>query len=78
MNIRYWFADLISGGELSFQTKGWKRSCALAVERDVILGDALHKEYKAKKTLAQIAAMETPGANATVKRMAAKACEGMG
>ena len=89
--FRHWLADLISGGELAFQTKGWSRVNALYQhsegrlrnEKDV--SRKLRSELEILKydnrngwansamfsdRLSAIAAMETPGANATVRRMA--------
>lgn len=61
--VRYWLADLISGGELTFQTEGWKWVNARYLdEKDLAFNRGVQ--------LARIAALETICANATVRKMA--------
>lgn len=56
MKIRYWIADKLTGGALSeLEDRAWRWRC-----------EDEAKFYMLKK----IAAMKTPGANATVRRMA--------
>ena len=63
MNWRERLADWISGGELS---------------RLLMQNDQLNEAYWAQRdALHKIAACETPGANATVKRMARLAWEAL-
>ena len=64
MNWRERIADWISGGELS---------------RLLMQNDQLNEAYWAQRdALSAIAARETPGANATVKRMVRLAREALG
>ena len=70
MTPRDKLADWISGGALTFHKNGWARS------------SALHSETKGRNfcfsaALCQIRDMETPNANATVKRMAKIAREAL-
>lgn len=63
MSFRYWLADLISGGELTkaWSKDGWTTIKARRMERQA---------DDAKARLDRIAAIETPHANATVRKMA--------
>ena len=70
MTRRERLADWISGGALTRIAKCAFQFQALAVNRRV-------DRDKAEEALRNIAAMETPGANATVRRMAATAREAL-
>lgn len=71
MNWRMRLADWISGGELSHL---YMRKNILVKSNQFWAGDSGIKE----EALRTIAAMETPSANATVKRMAKAAREASG
>jgi uncharacterized protein YdbL (DUF1318 family) len=86
--FRYWLADLISGGELTFQKNGWARSVAIHAETQAIVDDAnrlansdyrtvLRKLGERHEALALIAAEVKPTSNATVKRMGRIASEAL-
>jgi len=77
MTLRERLADWISGGALTFHKNGWARSSAMYSEA---MADVMgYKEIAADliNALDAIAAMETPNANATVKRMAKAAREAL-
>jgi hypothetical protein len=66
MTFREQIADWISGGALTrlrFIEGGWQQRASWA----------MIETARAESALARIAAMETPGANATVRRMAQEA-----
>ena len=74
-SFRYWIADLIAGGEM---TELEARASFQHWRADKWFADALHTAGHlniARGHLRTIAAMETPGANATVRRMASVARE---
>lgn len=66
MNLRERLADWITGGQYSNK--------AIQANR---LADFAKRAWEAEDALGEIAACETPGANATVKRMAKIAREAM-
>ena len=70
MTLRERLADWISGGALTFHKNGWARSSAL-------FSSAFDERENARDALLCIAAMETPKANATVRRMAKVARDAM-
>ena len=81
MNWRERIADWISGGKL---TQVNDDLFAAGCERDewhkLALSENVRRYQEGRKlcaSLRDIAAMETPGANATVKRMAARAREAL-
>lgn len=63
MNLRERLADWISGGALTFMERQMMTWASMAIEKNIALGE--------------IAACETPGANATVRRMARIAREAL-
>lgn len=81
MTWRERLADWISGGALTFHKDGWERSSALYEDAISQLwdcrGDAGAADDGLIAALRDIAAMETPNANATVKRMARRAREAL-
>ena len=84
MTIRYKLADIISGGELSQRKAGWDRASAILTEVKLINDDLLAQvnamtetQEQLRVAMKRIAACETPGANATVKRMARLAREAL-
>lgn len=77
MTLRERIADLISGGALSRETERADRNHGRS---EMWFSDAMEKAGLlncAKSKLNRIAACETPNANATVKRMARIAREGV-
>lgn len=75
MTLRERIADWISGGMLTFYKSGWERSSALAQDRNSSSWQAealRHYEdcLRLNVDLRAIAALETPHANATVRKMA--------
>ena len=85
MKWRNRLANWISGGELSQRKAGWDRTCAILDEAKLINGDLLAQidamtetQEQLRVALKRIAACETTGANATVKRMARIAREALG
>lgn len=77
MSIRYAIADFISGGELTFQRRGWERSRSHNLDYQRQLGDAFAVKSAYAQALRKVVEQETDGANATVKRMANIAREGL-
>lgn len=85
MTVREKIADWITGGLLTNEREAasrWRREY-LQAKADYVSScsqsdKGWHVAHKAFETLRQIAAQETPGANATVKRMARMAREGYG
>jgi hypothetical protein len=77
MTFRERIADWISGG------KNTRLRDDLASKEDdlkMVIDGYVEKQHRLARmgvALSDIAAMETPGANATVKRMAARAREGL-
>lgn len=71
MTWRERLADWISGGAVTRAKKNKFDDVQL------IVGSLVVQRNKCKSTLERIAAMETPGANATVKRMARLAREAL-
>ena len=70
--FRTWLADLVTGGDYSARRKrleGW------LLWRDASTEHWMDKAERYGTALDEIAAMETPKANATVRRMAARARE---
>lgn len=77
MNLRERLADWISGGALSYninERETWLNNWRFQVEDNLYWMELASKRRDA---LNAIAAMETPGANATVKRMARAAREAL-
>lgn len=79
--FRLWLANLISGGEIERLEKArndtrnfWFNRWDKAMVR---WGGPTGREYHMRKALRDIIAMETPVANATVKRMAKRAREAL-
>jgi len=73
MKFRYWLANLISGGELV-------RAEVYKSQYEVMYHLAIAAETRSRQrtsALLKIAAMPTPKANATVRRMAAVAREAL-
>lgn len=84
MNWRMKLANWISGGELSRSYKKYsvlesRHEYICALNRDHMLAWADRRQRSAELSAAfrEIAAMETDKANATVRRMAAKAREAL-
>jgi len=71
MTLRERIVDLISGGALTRAEENSRRNSENAVFYGVQAWDAC-------ESLRRIADMETPSANATVRRMAAEARKGLG
>lgn len=92
MTLREKIADWISGGALTHLKQGldgWESLYRIEVEKQIKAANeedrlfnlcmtAEVKLIKKDQYLRDIAAQETPGANATVKRMARIAREGLG
>jgi hypothetical protein len=81
MTFRERLADWISGGAISEATRDFKIAAAAAEEHETIAREnrRIWKDKAIKRALAlrTIIDQETPGANATVKRMARIAREGL-
>jgi hypothetical protein len=77
MSIRYAIADFISGGELTFQRRGWERSRSLNLDWQMQCQEAYAINARTSHALRKVIEQETDGANATVKRMANIAREGL-
>lgn len=69
MSIRYAIADFISGGELTFQRRGWRRSQSINLDLQMKLKDALVVNSEYAYDLRKGVGQETDDANATVKSM---------
>ena len=91
MTLRERIADWISGGALTWRKNGWDRSAAinaqhcedlrgahsdLSFARSALMAEASTSNSR-RGALRAIAAMETPHANATVRRMAQAAREAL-
>ena len=81
MNWRERLADWITGGALTRARKetdtAMQRGCEWRNAWSIALGREQANAARNKSALARIAAMETPGANATVRRMAEAAREAL-
>lgn len=77
MTLREKLADLISGGELSRLRFSERARWEEAIFAEDQARGATHKAYLLQERLNRIADMETPSANATVRRMAKTAREAL-
>lgn len=92
MTLRYKIANVISGGAITEWQNKWicENRFRVEAEQDLrqkrrdyedlleVKQDIFCRYIKAGEALCEIAAQETPGANATVRRMARMAREGYG
>jgi hypothetical protein len=53
--FRYWLADVISGGELTFQKNGWARSVALSQDRKSAIAELLDMNARQKASISEMA-----------------------
>ena len=75
MTLREKLADWITGGKLTNQRKFSAHLLQRVEAHDKLLTEVFCEKHELVFALRSIAAMETPGANATVRRMARTAQE---
>jgi hypothetical protein len=75
MTLRERIADWISGGRLKFWRQESNDGWLIAIEREAQARSASHRAYLMQEQLNRIAALETPKASHTVRKMAAIARE---
>lgn len=67
--FRIWLADLVTGGDYSYQKEGWRR-CSVYLDDEKQRSQHYKSLWKeAAEKLQRIAAQEKPTSNSTVKRI---------